>query len=425
MIKNNRQLEIANQQGDQLTFSNILATTINDNSKKFKEINISNKSLIAGNLSQVGLQIASQAFTLSSIASQAPNGLYAATASSQSLSKLANGTTSTIVRDNGKIISHAGFKEIGLSPTLNPAMVASIGLQAMAMISGTYYLHSINKQLSRINSKLSELIEMHHDEKIGMLLTIRENLEDISSRSHFDSSDIATIRDLKKDADNIGKEYLYRLDRLKNENITECKKGQLEELIQKINFTTDVAIEASISSLMCELSEIYVRMLQGADYDIINDLMEQLENHHNKSFFFNSSRLTSELYKKFISIKEDFLKEMKKKKSLLEPSKITVMGIPGIIVAGVPGLLGTAAVSGAKKIKKNVDISKTKNELHMLYSNKDQQLDTVDYYNSQFNFNNAILDMKSMQNKEFDILILEDPKGQRMFIEHQEAENEY
>lgn len=281
--KNNTEIEISNSEGDSLKFS--LKSFSRENKKKYKEVNFSNKSLVSNSMSTIGLQIANNKLTTSAILKQAPNGLYTATTNVSNLSKFADGTTSTIVRKNGKISGHAGFEQLNISNILNPAMIVSIGLQAMSIISGTHYLNEISQELSNIQASLSELVEMHHDEKIGKLLSIRSSLSDYSSRSILDDSDVLTIRSFKKDADSIEKEYLYRLERYENFDLDLKNDKKIEELITQYNQTAQITSEACITSLMCELSEIMIRMKQGNNQEIVEDLIKQFEAHYEKSFF--------------------------------------------------------------------------------------------------------------------------------------------
>ncbi|MEX0380697.1 hypothetical protein AB3K25_05240 [Leuconostoc sp. MS02] len=132
-------IEIKNQLGDTIQLrkpTDLSQATI----KKYKEVFIPNASLIAGNITQIGAQVANSKFTLAQILSQAPNGLFSATTNPSNLSKFVNGTTSTIVKNSSRqIMEHAGFTSISLNSALNPAMVLQGGMQAMSMISATHH----------------------------------------------------------------------------------------------------------------------------------------------------------------------------------------------------------------------------------------------------------------------------------------------
>lgn len=135
------EIVIFNPIGDELYLEKVTDDKLRAK-KKYREVFVSDLSLMTGNVSQTALQVANQGMTLAQIAKQAPNGLFTATANPANLSKFANGTTSTMVRDSsGRLTEHAGFADIGLSASLNPAIILSAGMQVMSAISGTYYLH--------------------------------------------------------------------------------------------------------------------------------------------------------------------------------------------------------------------------------------------------------------------------------------------
>lgn len=413
-IKANSEIAIINKQGDHLTFSAVDMDQDIDllNLKKYKEIKISNKGMIISGIAQTGLQIGNQILSLSKIASQAPNGLYSATTNPETLSKLSNGLTSTIIRKNGKIVEHAGFKEVGLHLNLNPAMALSIGMQAMSMISGTYYLNKINSQLTSINSKLSELIELHHDENIGELQTIRSGLADISNRTTFDDSDIATIRDYKKDADNIEKEYINRLDRFSKENVIEKKLDDLDQFILNLNKTTEIANQASIYSLMCELSELFIRMKRGDDSLLIEELISQFEKHYQSSFYNNSTKKNSHIYNSFLqSIKNEVTKLTKKKKKSFGKLAATT----GTLY--LSGFIGLGAVAGTKKISKELKLSKLRKKELLLNNNYTSIKSTISLSKNQLSIPKVLQELKTLPTKNSDFLLLDDGSQQRIFIE--------
>ncbi|MGX6988855.1 hypothetical protein [Leuconostoc fallax] len=90
-------IEIKNQLGDTIELrqpTDLSQATI----KKYKEVFITNASLVAGNITQIGAQVANSKLTLAQLLSQAPNGLFSATTNPSNLSKFANGTTSTMLK---------------------------------------------------------------------------------------------------------------------------------------------------------------------------------------------------------------------------------------------------------------------------------------------------------------------------------------
>jgi hypothetical protein len=265
--------------------------------KKYKEVFVSDLSLMTGNVSQTALQVANQGMTLAQIAKQAPNGLFTATANPTNLSKFANGTTSTMVRDaSGHLVEHAGFAEVGLSASVNPAIILSAGMQVMSAVSGTYYLHKINAQITDMDAKLEELLNIHHDTNIGRLIAARKGLSEIANREFVDTTDLSAIRNYKKTADEIHEEYTYRLKRQESELNLEIDSKVEGKKLRDINFTMTIAFEANKLSLFAELIEIGTRMKIGGQIEIINGLTRQLKQNYANSFYHNIDLEVEKIY---------------------------------------------------------------------------------------------------------------------------------
>jgi hypothetical protein len=98
-----------------------------------------------------------------------PNGLFTATVSPQLLTKfVADGTFSTMVREGGRIVKHAGFQSISTT-VFAPIAI----MQLLSMVTGQYYMNGITKQLKSIDKKINLLIKFHHTEKISKLMSVQ------------------------------------------------------------------------------------------------------------------------------------------------------------------------------------------------------------------------------------------------------------
>ncbi|MGO3608397.1 MAG: hypothetical protein ACTIOL_01455 [Enterococcus sp.] len=128
-----------------------------------------------------------------------------------------------MVHGGEKKLEHFGFTQVTASSAINPAMVLSAGMQVMSMVSGTYYLNQINSQIHQIDKKLEELVQFHHDEKVGKLKASRYGLSEIASREIVDIADINAIRSYKKTLQEIQEEYSYRLNREVNDFVPDKK----------------------------------------------------------------------------------------------------------------------------------------------------------------------------------------------------------
>jgi hypothetical protein len=291
MINNSNEISeivVSNTIGDKLSLDKVTDDKL-ETKKKYREVFVSDLSLMTGNISQTALQVANQGMTLAQIAKQAPNGLFTATANPANLSKFANGTTTTMVRDaSNRLVEHAGFADVNLSVSVNPAILLSAGMQVMSAVSGTIYLHKINAQMTDINAKLEKLLNFHHDINIGRLIASRKGLSEITNREFVDTVDLFSIRNYKKTADEIHEEYAYRLKRQKRELDNEKIGSKAEkELLKEINFTMTIAFEASKLSLFAELIEIGTRMKIGGQIEMINGLTRQLKQNYDQSFYYH------------------------------------------------------------------------------------------------------------------------------------------
>jgi hypothetical protein len=290
MLNNSNEINeivVSNPIGDELSLEKVTDDKLGAK-KKYREVFVSDLSLMTGNVSQTALQVANQVMTLAQISKQAPNGLFTATANPANLSKFANGTTTTMVRDaSNRLVEHAGFAEVGLSVSVNPAILLSAGMQVMSAVSGTIYLHNINAQMTDMDAKLEKLLNFHHDINIGRLIAARKGLSEIANREFVDTVDLSAIRNYKKTADEIHEEYAYRLKRQKRELHNEIDSKAEKELILEINFTMTIAFETSKLSLFAELIEIGTRMKIGGQIEMINGLTRQLKQNYAQSFYYH------------------------------------------------------------------------------------------------------------------------------------------
>lgn len=260
---------------------------------KYQEVIVGETTKIGGHLIQGAMPVLERASTLAEIAKKAPNGLFTATVDPSTLSKFADGTTTTMVRDTAnKLAGHAGFQSVEKIGKVNPLMAVNVGMQAMAAISGQYYLHQIFSQLDGINSNIEKLIEFHHDEKVGILINTKNRLSEIIQRKNVDISDINEIRDLRNKIGEVFQEYKTRLDR-ECKNVSEFKSNAwfvekrvdyYSKEIDEMIFTLKVCFEADRLSMQAELSEIAIRMKMNAVDPMLEELFYQLKENYNNSF---------------------------------------------------------------------------------------------------------------------------------------------
>ena len=283
-----RELILQDDSGNQLSFqrpkNNPMAT-------KYQEV-LAEGTKASGHIVQGALPVLGQAHTIAELQRMAPNGLFTATADKAVLSHFADGTYTTMVRDSGNhLVANAGFKEVGQLSKVNPAVALGIGMQAMAAISGQYYMTQINGQLAEMSKNLDELIDMHHDEKMGILQNAQKRLAEITRRTIADESDIDEIRDIRNRIGEVYQEYETRLNREYDGTVefssdkwfVEKRVDSYSQLVDKLNFTMRICAEADKLRLQSEVAEIAVRMKVNARDPMLPELYEQLNDNFNNS----------------------------------------------------------------------------------------------------------------------------------------------
>ena len=380
--------------------------------KKYKEVFVSDLSLMTGNVSQTALQVANQGMTLAQIAKQAPNGLFTATANPANLSKFTNGTTSTMVRDaSNHLVEHAGFADVGLRASMNPAIILSAGMQVMSAVSGTYYLHKINAQITDMDAKLEELLNIHHDTNIGRLVAARKGLSEIANREFVDATDLSAIRNYKKTADEIQEEYTYRLKRQESELILEIDSKAERKILSDINFTMTIAFEANKLSLFAELIEIGTRMKIGGQTEIINGLTRQLKQNYANSLYRN---VDSEAEKVYSIRQQQSSNELVDKKKKHEKSLNKLTDSP--IFSGW-GILAEIGIKTVVAVKSKNDVNKAEEKVGLENKNLSTVKKDMKQNKESDGIDNIIDEVVDLQYKEKEILyILTENNKQRVFV---------
>lgn len=398
------------------TYGELSLMKVNDDKleseKKYKEVFISDFSLISGNVSQAAIQVANQGITLAQIAKQAPEGLFAATANPANLSKFANGTTSTMLRDaSGHLVGHAGFAEIGLNVSVNPAIILSAGMQVLSAISGTYYLHEINTQIKNLDTKLEDLINIHHDTNIGRLVAARKGLFEIASREFVDTVDLSDIRNYKKTADEIHEEYTYRLKRQVDELNKKNNKKIEEKKHKDIYFAMSIAFESDKLSLYAELIEIGTRMKIGGQTEIITGLTAQLKQNYSRSYYRN---IDSEVENTYSIMQQRSSKELNEKNMEFEESLDKFTDLSTWTRFGVLPEIGMRmAVAGKAKL----DVNKVKVKVELENQNLNTAKNGLREKKESVGIDRIINEIVELENKEKEILYIPaENNKQRIFV---------
>lgn len=249
---------------------------------KYYKVDFSEINFATGQLLNLGLNISRELFTFSELAKKAPNGLFTASTNVENLTQFKDGSFSTMVRGaNGQIQKHAGFTEVKGVGGVSIANLVSVGMQAMSIVSGTYYLHEIHNQLSNLNNNMEELLNFRNDDHIGKLKAINKVLTEISNKEIIRESDFNQLRRQREVANEIFESRFETYSRRK-EQILGYKKN-IEKQIDKMNKDLVVAFQAKILELAAEFIEILSLIKFGELSDYINQQIEQFKNNYNDS----------------------------------------------------------------------------------------------------------------------------------------------
>lgn len=355
--------------------------------KKYYKVDFSEIDFATGQLLSVGLNQGRELLTFSELAKKAPNGLFTASTSVDNLTQFKDGSYSTMVRgDNGQIQKHAGFVEVKGVGGVNLAKLVSVGMQAMSIASGMYYLHEINTQLNSLNEKVNEIIRVRDDEQMGMLKSINKIIIEISNKEEVSDLDLAQLRRQREKASEIFEARFETYNRRRKENLNTLKK--IEKSILEINKDTYILYQANRLELSAQLIEIFLYMKNNFSESYIKQQLKQFKSNYNNSFL---STLPEEILVDRDRISSIFAKEITLVRSKNKHFKIDhkipwFKGNPFEEIADV-------AVRGYEKIR----INKLLKEKEKIVSKQNQQSEGYRLLNEKENFGEVIQSLELPQ----------------------------
>ena len=355
--------------------------------KKYYKVDFSEIDFATGQLLSVGLNQGRELLTFSELAKKAPNGLFTASTSVDNLTQFKDGSYSTMVRgDNGQIQKHAGFVEVKGVGGVNLAKLVSVGMQAMSIASGMYYLHEINTQLNSLNEKVNEIIRVRDDEQMGMLKSINKIIIEISNKEEVSDLDLAQLRRQREKASEIFEARFETYNRRRKENLNTLKK--IEKSILEINKDTYILYQANRLELSAQLIEIFLYMKNNFSESYIKQQLKQFKSNYNNSFL---STLPEEILVDRDRISSIFAKEITLVRSKNKHFKIDhkipwFKGNPFEEIADV-------AVRGYEKIR----INKLLKEKEKIVSKQNQQSEGYRLLNEKENFGGVIQSLELPQ----------------------------
>lgn len=247
---------------------------------------ITSKDLTSFQMKSLGSQAFDGIIQIGAIKSMIPNGLYTSTVNPGTLMHYRDGTIASIIQGEGGITGHAGFQSAG-GAVFAPIII----FQVMSIVSGQYYLHGINKQLTSIDNKLNQLISLHEIERNAKIKMCSKILKELSKRR------AANIEDV------IHEEYAEVLDRIDIKRISDSDdrfwtKSKIEELLR---MTSDANLERSLcltilTDELLHLSKIIELYLNTGLNDNNNsrllricELIDEIKQWNENEFYFNKT----------------------------------------------------------------------------------------------------------------------------------------
>ena len=225
------------------------------------QLNNDQKSQLSSTLSSitgVGIGVGAQALAV--------KGLYRASVSASQLMKYADGSVSSMIKEGGRFVQHAGFTSVGFSAVAPMAI-----FQAAAAITGQYYMNIITKQLNQLNESIQKVIQKIEAKNRAELRAIQATMSNLAHQDNYTPDDITIIRIYMLKS--LSQYYNY-VDQIKKKkkNVTIVKDSltwakdirKTKENLEKtdIQYLNNMANMAYSTYLILEL--IYLKMICSA-----------------------------------------------------------------------------------------------------------------------------------------------------------------
>lgn len=289
IIKAANEIVLKNKLNDE--FSLIKTEPQKLKSNKFQEI-LTNTAIAGGTI--YGLKNLTQTLDFSA------NGLQLFTNSAPvtQLKTYTNHTVSSMLKDEGgKIISHAGFEQVGtLSTTLtNPA----VPLIILTTVIIKQQFNELNQKLDTITEKLTSVIGMIHAEKLAVLQTIDARIKTITQQENISSANLNELTQLANDAQVVFRQYKIMLNQfnrselLKAKGLNDTSKiSYMLKNIQNSDFMSDFKMAYFADSLtwLVRLTIITSLVKSGTKPEIIDERINSFKSEYENSFSNNAGK---------------------------------------------------------------------------------------------------------------------------------------
>lgn len=221
-----------------------------------------------------------------------PHGLFTATINPQLLTKLADGTFSTMIHGSKGIVGHSGFTSISAS-VFTPIII----FQVMSMLTGQYYMNGITKQLTRLENRVEELLKLYHNERVSKVNVYKKRLDELFGRSFPQIEDLVELRNMRSEISVIFEEYKNSVLTIEPKDIILSQKWfnteKLWDIIEneeKSNFDFYIKMLTYCNEMLyiIDLLEFVLNIRIGSVRSgRINEILVNINNWNTSDFFKN------------------------------------------------------------------------------------------------------------------------------------------
>ncbi len=252
-----------------------------DDSVQYRELVISDATHLTSSAVKVAVPVAQQMYSAAALVKAAPNGLFTATVNPGMLSRFAkDGSFTTMIHGPKGVVSHNGFRAVTGLSAINPVMAVGVAMQAMAAVSGQYYLKLITARLDSIEAQIDQIASLLTAQNVGVIRHSHIRLILICNHETVDEKDIQEIRSISNDVGQIYETYRELYDKQKQtlsgynpegkgaQRLFDSYKKKVAEFYQ----TTQICALAYQVFMQAKLAEITVTFRLNPADPILNDL---------------------------------------------------------------------------------------------------------------------------------------------------------
>ena len=265
----------------------------------YREIAVSGAGKAMQHVGQGATPIFQQHYTRQQLQKLAgETGLFTSSVPVDELSRYKSGINegliSSVKYEKGGVTKHQGFIELNAAnfTGISPIAVAGIAMQGMAIISGQYYLKQIAKGLNNLQTSIDELKAIHEDEKIGILKSARERLQEISEMTYCSNVELNEIRSWAKEVRMVLGEYKSRyLNAYKKVQgywfdgfFSDGAVKEYNKRITDMRYLLQVCMIADRILDEALLTEFVVRRKMDANDPALADIYKQMDKHYHEGF---------------------------------------------------------------------------------------------------------------------------------------------